>query len=54
MCFVGVPLDIGTCNRPGARFGPRQIRSESTPIRSINFSTGIVDLIHVCVHHSIY
>ena len=26
-CFVGVPLDIGTSNRPGARFGPRQIRA---------------------------
>ena len=28
-CFVGVPLDIGTSNRPGTRFGPRQIRAES-------------------------
>ena len=28
-CFVGVPLDIGTSNRSGARFGPRQIRAES-------------------------
>ena len=25
-CFVGVPLDIGTSNRAGARFGPRAIR----------------------------
>ncbi|WP_330220282.1 arginase family protein, partial [Sulfitobacter sp. HI0040] len=23
-CFVGVPLDIGTSNRAGTRFGPRQ------------------------------
>ena len=22
-CFVGVPLDTGTSNRPGTRFGPR-------------------------------
>jgi arginase family enzyme len=29
VCFVGVPLDIGTSNRGGARFGPRQIRAES-------------------------
>ena len=28
-CFVGVPLDIGTSNRSGTRFGPRQIRNES-------------------------
>ena len=26
---VGVPFDIGTSNRPGARFGPRGIRTES-------------------------
>ena len=26
--FIGVPLDIGTSHRPGARFGPRQIRAE--------------------------
>jgi hypothetical protein len=26
VAFVGVPLDIGTSNRPGARLGPRQIR----------------------------
>ena len=28
-CFVGVPMDIGTSNRSGTRFGPRQIRAES-------------------------
>ena len=27
--FIGVPFDIGTSNRPGARLGPRQIRDES-------------------------
>ena len=26
--FIGIPLDIGTSHRPGARFGPRQIRAE--------------------------
>ena len=25
--FIGVPLDIGTSNRSGTRFGPRQIRA---------------------------
>ncbi|MEE8244098.1 MAG: arginase family protein, partial [Pseudomonadales bacterium] len=29
VAIVGVPLDIGTSNRNGARYGPRQIRSES-------------------------
>lgn len=38
-CFVGVPLDIGTSNRPGARFGPRQIRTESVLLRPYNMAT---------------
>ncbi|OPJ86276.1 msx2-interacting protein [Patagioenas fasciata monilis] len=38
--FVGVPLDTGTSNRPGARFGPRQIRAESVMLRRYNGSTG--------------
>ncbi|XP_069096374.1 guanidino acid hydrolase, mitochondrial isoform X2 [Pleurodeles waltl] len=38
--FIGVPLDIGTCNRPGARFGPRHIRAESAMVRRHNASTG--------------
>ena len=38
--FIGVPLDIGTSNRSGARFGPRQIRAESALIRPYNMATG--------------
>lgn len=38
--FIGVPLDIGTSHRPGARFGPRQIRAESALIRPYNMATG--------------
>ncbi|RNF34304.1 agmatinase [Paracoccus methylarcula] len=38
-CFVGVPLDIGVSNRPGTRFGPRQIRAESCMIRPYNMAT---------------
>lgn len=38
-CFVGVPLDIGTSNRPGTRFGPRQIRAESSLLRPYNMAT---------------
>ncbi|XP_078805940.1 guanidino acid hydrolase, mitochondrial isoform X2 [Oryzias latipes] len=37
--FVGVPIDTGTSNRPGARFGPRQIRVESALLRSYNSGT---------------
>ncbi|KAK7877974.1 hypothetical protein WMY93_031376 [Mugilogobius chulae] len=37
--FVGVPIDTGTSNRPGARFGPRQIRVESAMLRSYNSGT---------------
>jgi guanidinobutyrase len=37
--FVGVPLDIGTSNRSGTRYGPRQIRAESALIRPYNMAT---------------
>lgn len=39
VCFVGVPFDIGTSNRSGARLGPRQIRTESCLIRPYNMAT---------------
>ncbi len=39
VAFVGVPFDIGTSNRGGARFGPRQIRAESCLIRPYNMAT---------------
>lgn len=38
--ILGIPLDCGTSNRSGARFGPRQIRSESCLLRPCNASTG--------------
>lgn len=38
-CFVGVPIDQGTSNRPGTRFGPRQIRAESAHLRPYNMGT---------------
>jgi guanidinobutyrase len=38
-CFVGVPMDIGTGNRSGTRFGPRQIRAESVLLRPYNIAT---------------
>ena len=39
-CFIGIPLDIGTSNRPGARLAPRQIRDESRMLRPFNVATG--------------
>ncbi|WP_454691914.1 agmatinase [Achromobacter aloeverae] len=38
-CFVGVPFDLGTSNRTGARFGPRHIRTESVLLRPYNMAT---------------
>jgi guanidinobutyrase len=38
-CFVGIPMDIGTSNRSGTRYGPRQIRAESCLIRPYNMAT---------------
>lgn len=40
VAFVGVPLDIGTSWRSGARFGPKQIRAESNMLRPYNMGTG--------------
>lgn len=37
--FVGVPFDIGSSNRPGARLAPRQIRDESRMLRPYNMAT---------------
>ena len=39
-CFVGVPFDLGTSLRPGARFGPRDIRANSVLIRPYLMATG--------------
>ncbi|MEZ5775309.1 MAG: agmatinase [Hyphomicrobiaceae bacterium] len=38
-CFVGVPMDMGTSNRSGTRYGPRQIRAESAFLRPYNMGT---------------
>jgi arginase family enzyme len=29
ICIAGIPYDLGTSNRPGARFGPAAIRQAS-------------------------
>jgi guanidinobutyrase len=39
VAIIGVPLDIGTSNRPGTRFGPRGIRAESVLVRPYGMAT---------------
>ncbi|KAJ9451037.1 Guanidinobutyrase [Diplonema papillatum] len=39
IAIVGVGLDIGTSNRTGTRFGPRQIRAESCMVRPYGMAT---------------
>jgi guanidinobutyrase len=47
--FIGVPFDIGTSHRTGARFGPRAIRAESSLLRPYNMATRAApfDSLHV-------
>ena len=40
VALVGVPLDIGTSNRTGTRYGPRAIRNESVLVRPYGMATG--------------
>jgi len=40
VAICGVPLDIGTSNRVGTRYGPRQIRCESVLVRPYGMATG--------------
>ncbi len=40
IAIAGVGLDIGTSNRAGTRFGPRQIRNESVMVRPYCMATG--------------
>jgi guanidinobutyrase len=40
VAIVVVPLDIGTSNRVGTRYGPRQIRGESVLVRPYGMATG--------------
>jgi len=39
VAVYGVPFDIGTSNRPGARFGPRAVRAESSLLRPYHMAT---------------
>ena len=37
---IGIPLDVGTSNRGGSRFGPREIRGQSVLVRPYGMATG--------------
>ncbi|MEX2964133.1 agmatinase [Microbulbifer sp. TYP-18] len=39
IAIIGVPLDIGTSNRSGTRFGPRSVRNESVLVRPYGMAT---------------
>ena len=41
VALVGVPFDAGVTNRPGARLGPREIRNQSSGMRSIHPSSRV-------------
>jgi len=41
IALVGIPFDGGVTNRTGARHGPREMRNQSSLMRTINQSTGI-------------
>ena len=44
IAIVGVPLDVGTGNRPGARFGPRAIRNESVLVTTYGYRFQVGDI----------
>ena len=50
VAILGVPFDSATSNRPGTRFGPRQIRCESVLIRAVNSHNfvGPFERVNVC------
>lgn len=41
IAMIGVPYDGGVTNRPGARHGPRELRNQSSLMRTINQATGV-------------
>ena len=44
VAIVGVPYDGGTSYRPGARLGPREIRAQSSLIRSYSYFLKVAPL----------
>ena len=44
ICVAGIPFDLGTSNRPGARFGPAAIRQASRMLVDCDHPTSWVDI----------
>lgn len=49
IALIGIPFDGGVTNRAGTRHGPREVRNQSSMVRTINQATGIApfDLVRV-------
>ena len=41
IALIGVPFDGGVTNRSGARHGPREVRNQSSLMRTVNQATGV-------------
>ena len=39
--IIGIPFDGGVTCRTGARYGPREVRNQSSMMRAINVATGV-------------
>jgi len=58
ICVAGIPFDLGTSNRPGARFGPAAIRQASRmlvdgdhPIAGLTAAGDIADIGDFAIAH---
>jgi len=52
IAVLGVPYDLGTTNRPGARFGPRAMREQSTLTGEFPYGLWPWDY-HIAEHHTV-
>jgi agmatinase len=52
IAVLGVPYDLGTTNRPGARFGPRAMREQSTLTGEYEDGLWPWDY-HIAEHHTV-
>ncbi|MBT5187387.1 MAG: agmatinase [Kordiimonadaceae bacterium] len=52
IAILGVPYDLGTTNRPGARFGPRAMREQSTLTGEFDYGLWPWDY-HIAEYHTV-
>ncbi len=52
IAILGVPYDMGTTNRPGARFGPRAMREQSTLTGEFEYGLWPWDY-HIAEYHTV-